>query len=265
MGKTFLIDSRIVFDCERNELYVLNQPELLKETLNEPCARCLEALLSSPGEIITQAELYTAGWGNDDREVSPNTLYQNILLARKALKSVSESNTDFIITLPRKGFKFNDAISVTIPDTANDINHGRDKNLSYENKAIANVSPSMRLLSEKLNTFILPLSGLFIIIAFGIFIFSLYKYNKPYHQDITNAYQLSLEKAGCKIYINKREMINKTETQKLTETWPPLISDCTRYPNRYVSLYRQHFRIFYLSCSTQNETNRTCKTGYFRP
>lgn len=70
MNTTFLIDGRLVFDCGQNALASLVHPDIT-ENLNEPCARCLEALLAAQGNIVSQAELYKAGWGESYKEVSP--------------------------------------------------------------------------------------------------------------------------------------------------------------------------------------------------
>ncbi|WP_320699989.1 winged helix-turn-helix domain-containing protein, partial [Enterobacter bugandensis] len=115
MKTTFMIDDRVVFEGGQNALTSLVHPDTT-ENLNEPCARCLEALLAAQGRVVTQAELYKAGWGDSYKEVSPNTLYQNILLARKAFRKVADSDEDFIITVPRQGFRFNETLAVTVSD-----------------------------------------------------------------------------------------------------------------------------------------------------
>ncbi|HGM5493267.1 TPA: transcriptional regulator [Serratia fonticola] len=76
--------------------------------LGRPSSRCLKIILEDPGSIVSHQQLYDTTWENSVVESSPNTLYQTILLVRKALKAVSESTDEFIITVLRKGFMFNE-------------------------------------------------------------------------------------------------------------------------------------------------------------
>lgn len=88
MKNSFLIDSRVIFNSGKNELAILVHPDLV-EILNEPCARCLQVLLNAEGNIVSQADLYKAGWGESYQDVAPNSLYQNIVLARKAFRKIA--------------------------------------------------------------------------------------------------------------------------------------------------------------------------------
>ncbi|QGN39609.1 hypothetical protein GJ746_20915 [Klebsiella oxytoca] len=113
MSKVILINELIAFYPEKNLLMNTKHAEK-KQILGRPSSRCLEILLEEPGTIVSHQLLYESAWNNSVIETSPNTLYQTILLVRKALKVVSDSSEDFIITVPRKGFVFNENMRVNV-------------------------------------------------------------------------------------------------------------------------------------------------------
>ncbi|MDM8041021.1 winged helix-turn-helix domain-containing protein [Klebsiella quasipneumoniae] len=261
MDKTFLIDGRLVFQCRQNTLTSLDRPDLT-EILNEPCARCLEALLTAQGKLVSQEELYKSGWGEAYKDVSPNTLYQNILLARKAFRKVTDSNDDFIITVPRQGFRFNEALAVTIGDTPGHSTSAPDEspaelhNRSKENKLIwRRVFPHLRHANL--------VSALLIFFSVIIFIFSSLNYGTTHHNDFTAEYDYFGLHDGCDIYINKRGQPG-LDNELLLKMLPGITSGCKSLPLRYVTPYRNHFSVFYLSCDSKDKADRICNSGYLQ-
>ncbi|HHT7392511.1 winged helix-turn-helix domain-containing protein [Klebsiella oxytoca] len=261
MDKTFLIDGRLVFHCAQNTLTSLARPDLT-EILNEPCARCLEALLTAQGKLVSQEELYKSGWGETYKDVSPNTLYQNILLARKAFRKVTDSNDDFIITVPRQGFRFNEALVVTVGDTPEHSTLTPDEspaelhNSSKENKLTwCRVSPLLR--------HAIPVSALLIFFFVIIFFFSSLNYGTTHYNDFTTEYDYFGAHDGCDIYISKRRQPS-VENEQLLKMLPGITSDCSSFPLRYVTPYRNHFSAFYLSCDSKDKADRICSSGYLQ-
>ncbi|MCU6300209.1 winged helix-turn-helix domain-containing protein [Enterobacter cloacae] len=263
MNTTFLIDGRLVFHREQNALTSLVQPELT-EILNEPCARCLEALLAAKGNIVSQAELYIAGWGESYKDVSPNTLYQNILLARKAFKKVADSNEDFIITVPRQGFRFNETLPVTVGDTQDNFASAPDE-FTPELISAEKGNLLFRLsVYPLLLRLVLPISVVFFVASAMIFIFASYNYRTINNDDFTSEYNYSGTHSGCEIYINKRQTLSGVETEQLLNIWPGITSGCRRLPLRYITPYRNHLSVFYLSCNSTERADRICSSGYHR-
>lgn len=261
MKTTFMIDDRVVFDGGQNALTSLVHPDTT-ENLNEPCARCLEALLAAQGRVVTQAELYKAGWGDSYKEVSPNTLYQNILLARKAFRKVADSDEDFIITVPRQGFRFNETLAVTVSD-APDNSAPVPETLASElhNNGGDNVFPGRRF-APLLSSTVMPVSVLLILLSALMFIFTSFQYTTTRHDDFTTDYVYAGKHAGCGIYISKRQALSGLSTEQLLNQWPDIFSGCDRLPLRYVTPYRNHLSVFYLSCDSNNKADRICSSGY---
>lgn len=261
MNTTFLIDGRLVFHREQNALTSLVQPDLT-EILNEPCARCLEALLAAKGNIVSQAELYKAGWGESYKDVSPNTLYQNILLARKAFKKVADSNEDFIITVPRQGFRFNETMPVTVSDTS--VISVTDKNSSELQRPVDDTESLRQTVSPLLLRLVIPVSVLFILLAALIFIFTSFNYVASRDDDFTADFTYAGKHSGCEIYINKRQTLSDVETEQLLNNFPGITSGCSRLPLRFITPYRNHLSVFYLSCDSTEKADRICSSGYQR-
>ncbi|WP_205275552.1 winged helix-turn-helix domain-containing protein, partial [Morganella morganii] len=124
--KKIYINNKILYIPNQNLLRNLLFPN--RETvLNEPSARCLDALLLSNDDFVPHKDLYEKGWSGIGKEPSPNTLYQNILLLRKGLKEISDDNVSYIITIPRKGFYFNKDIKIQYTDKDTDTDTDTDK------------------------------------------------------------------------------------------------------------------------------------------
>ncbi|WP_165458799.1 winged helix-turn-helix domain-containing protein [Raoultella ornithinolytica] len=258
MNKIFDIDGRVAFHSGRNELVSQTRHEI-KETLNVPCARCLEMLLNAPGQIISQAELYKAGWGDGWKEVSPNTLYQNILLARKALRAVSESDDEFIITVPRKGFRFNEGIPVTDCEPG-PITESRQTTGMAKDDSVSDGRPVGHLLLR----FLTIAACTFFILSAAILALGFHKFGNTFNDDFSDNYIYFQTRSECDIYLNKRKVLTSAETEHILNTWPMLTSDCKLFPLRYLTESNYKYGIFFLSCNTQDKAHRICRSGYLR-
>lgn len=263
MKKTYLIDGRVVFRSGQNELASQVNPDLT-EILNEPCARCLEALLDAEGSIVPQAELYKAGWGEAYKDVAPNTLYQNILLARKAFRNIAESEDDFIITVPRKGFRFNETMTVTVRVSPENSVSVPDKKRSEPN---SNGSKTL-LLRDTAPTLLsrmpLPVAAIFFILALVIFIAGHFRYGATHHDDFTSEYDYAGAQKGCEVYVNKRQTVSSLKIEQFLKRWPGTTANCSRLPQRYITPYRNYHSVFYLSCNGKNKAERICSSGYLQ-
>lgn len=263
MKKTFLIDGRVVFHSGQNELASLVHPDLV-EILNEPCARCLEALLAAEGKIVSQAELYRAGWGESYKGVAPNTLYQNILLARKAFRKTAESDDDFIITVPRQGFRFNENLTVTIrvsPDNSVSVS---DKKPSESNSDGSKTLLLRETAPTLLSRLTIPVAALFLLLAIVILIVGSFRYGTTHYDDFTSEYNYAGVQTGCEVYLHKRQTLYSIKTEQLLKIWPGVTANCNRLPQRYITPYRNNFSVFYLSCNGKNKAERICSSGYLQ-
>lgn len=77
-------------------------------------------LLLMKRTLTTPQELYGYAWDDNGASTTPNNLYQNISLIRKALSNTLGGQDDYIVTVPRKGFYINPELSVS-EDVAGNI------------------------------------------------------------------------------------------------------------------------------------------------
>ncbi|MFW0765591.1 winged helix-turn-helix domain-containing protein [Trabulsiella odontotermitis] len=99
----YVINNCIDFRAGQNQLVLKGSGVATK--LTYPAARCLELMLEQHGKIVTHAELYQKVWEERGANTTPNTLYQNISLIRRALKEMIPDGDKLINTIPRRGFR----------------------------------------------------------------------------------------------------------------------------------------------------------------
>ncbi|WP_431225869.1 winged helix-turn-helix domain-containing protein (plasmid) [Serratia sp. L9] len=107
----YIIDSNFEFCPESCQLTTFGT-ENFTITLNAPASRYLELLLERRSDLVLQHDFYEYAWGDDAKSVSVNTLYQNIALLRKSLRSISKDYNTMVLTIPKQGFQFNNNFSV---------------------------------------------------------------------------------------------------------------------------------------------------------
>ncbi|MGH1595829.1 winged helix-turn-helix domain-containing protein [Yersinia proxima] len=103
MNKCYVIDDVAIFFPE--EKAIMSSVSGNKIKLNAPTSQLLEAFIHNIGNTISQNDLYTIVWGDNGASVTPNTLYQNISLLRKALKDSGIAG-ESLTTIRGKGFIF---------------------------------------------------------------------------------------------------------------------------------------------------------------
>lgn len=118
MPLTYLINQLIEFRPHEQRL-INKENNQLSVQLPAPATRCLQLLVESR-RLVTQAELYQFVWGEAAASVSPNSLYQNISLLRKALRKVTGCENHWVVTSPRKGFHLDSHLEIETLSPAED-------------------------------------------------------------------------------------------------------------------------------------------------
>ncbi|WP_028942421.1 winged helix-turn-helix domain-containing protein [Pseudomonas vranovensis] len=106
--------ARVEFNTEHCKLLIHKIPGA-PETLSLPRAdsRILEILLSSPGTVCSREAIVEFAW--EDRVVSTGSLNQSIFALRNMLDDGKDH--DIVITVPRRGYRFNTQYLVHAPET----------------------------------------------------------------------------------------------------------------------------------------------------
>ncbi|MCK7229998.1 winged helix-turn-helix domain-containing protein [Enterobacter asburiae] len=113
MKLTYLIEDRVIFEPDAFRLWPIDDPQA-GVTLYAPVSQCLSLLLQHPLEVVSQELFFEEVWRKNGLYVNANTLYQNMALLRKALRSLGIKK-DIIKTVPRQGMKFTGSSRI-LPD-----------------------------------------------------------------------------------------------------------------------------------------------------
>lgn len=115
----YIINKKFRFFPIERKLQSLSEPDLIK-ILATPASNCLFLLVKNAPEIVTHKELLYEVWEKDGIIVPLNTLSQNISLARKCIRTVSQTDDEVIVTIPRKGFRLHGEVESITPPLACD-------------------------------------------------------------------------------------------------------------------------------------------------
>lgn len=104
MALQYLVNKKIIFEPQTYRVWSIDDPAV-SATLYVPAAHCFSLLVQNAGEVLSQQYLFQEVWEKNGLYVNPNTLYQNMAMLRKTLKSVGLEE-EVILTIPRQGFTF---------------------------------------------------------------------------------------------------------------------------------------------------------------
>src|ERR1700736_4676127 len=128
-----------ILDLQRGRLLREGQPV----AVSSKGLRLLEALLGSPGRVLTKAELMRAGWG--DTAVEESNLSVQIAALRKQLGSTGDGG-DWITTIPRVGYRF---VGLPAQGPTEGIAETRSPPMDREHRPSIAVLPFANLSGEK--------------------------------------------------------------------------------------------------------------------
>jgi DNA-binding winged helix-turn-helix (wHTH) protein len=228
MDVVYLINDAIYFYPDKNKLICGKEAEQ-EVSLTQPATKCLELLLKTDG-LVSQKNIYDYAWGDNSQNVSPNTLYQNISLIRRALKKFMPGAERWVITVPRHGFRFDHTISVMIvppPDEKEIVKTER----ATIYKCFTDKKPFRPLL------FIL---ACFLVLTFT----SLTGSAKTNFHTLATSYYKTKNQGECHFYIYK----NSDEIKDTISHTISRLINCEDYPHIYVSHHHLVKSISLFSC-----------------
>lgn len=228
MGPVYLIHDIIYFYPNSHRL-VCHAQNKEDTTLTQPASKCLELLIKSEG-LVSQNNLYDYAWGENGHSVSPNTLYQNISLIRRGLKNIMPGADRWIITVPRKGFRFDHSISVKCL---------ADEEVPPAYPIIAAKSAGV----EKQTKTLQPLFAFFVcglLFTFALFINPV---NADFKKLAGNYYKIA-ENGACKFYLYRQDSPLKEQINNRVNEY----IDCDTHPHIYISYDKFIKNISLFSC-----------------
>ncbi|HFP9847156.1 TPA: transcriptional regulator, partial [Escherichia coli] len=124
----YIINDEVRFNSSSNKLTSLLTSE--EVILTYPAGKCLKLLLDNAYSVVSHNQFFEKVWSDSSADVATNTLYQNISMIRRSFREISSATifNDVIRTVPRKGFKINEEISITVLDN----NHNENESVESE-------------------------------------------------------------------------------------------------------------------------------------
>lgn len=234
----FWPDEHILIECNSNRS---------THTLNSPTSRCLSLLLESRPKLVPQSDFYRYVWGEEGKNVSINTLHQNIALLRKGLRTLDNEGASVVVTIQRKGFKLSEQLQI-------------EEIFIEEMPVFPENTYSLSSLDTSVKIEALPIGlernswltiALLLYVGFiflGVFILG----NKVgfYWQDDSqlNSYTKVKEINGCSYYSNSKE----SEQLLSFKPWSTdAILSCKDKPYRYITFHELSASASIIACNTK--------------
>jgi DNA-binding winged helix-turn-helix (wHTH) protein len=247
MSKCYIINDNILFYPDSGTLSSSLTGNSIK--LNTPTAQLLEAFITRMGLTISQSELYSIAWGDNGINVTPNTLYQNISLLRKALQD-SGIPGESLKTLRGKGFIF------TVTSVVDDSIAPQEKIEPV--KENDNVKKSDHIIYYVL------ISVTSLMILLFTLLFYAYKDIPNRVNNYPRNFMFLSTINGCSIFSSTegKTIKNKLKVNDLIKT---LTLECEAYPYVYVNYSERHPTISIISCEFDMDYKKqnNCKTEIF--
>lgn len=237
---SYLLNDSVEFRPDENLL--INKHNAQQQvSLSASSARCL-LLLIKKRDIVTQNELFEYAWGNNAASATPNNLYQNISLLRKALKGLTTHNNNWIVTLPRKGFRLDESVvakeiivqqhtEAVLPEAEKTIQEQPGSGNSFFAKC-----------SHPLTARLLTCLGLVSLLILGAVTVDYMLFPRT---SIARKFAFYKDVGACKIYFNNDVGSFKKQI-KILDT---LEANCRRNPYTYVTVYPILRTATVLSCT----------------
>lgn len=249
MSKRYILNGVIEFSPEDHQLsaYEAKGPAV---KLNIPVSRCLELLIERRYTLVPHQVFYTYVWGAEGASVPANSLYQNIALLRKALKTFQEDGDKIINTVPKQGFSLHENVSVQEVDGGKVIiapPHSLPvSTIVIDKKSISD--PAIPLSSEKV---VRHGGGRFkytlfagIVVLLGLMVFQLTKWGYPSSLGYLAKYTEKTTVSGCQVFTNHIVQNVAMVKENLADNQ----IDCTKTPYIYMTGFQYSQQTSLLSC-----------------
>ncbi|SQI34151.1 Transcriptional regulatory protein, C terminal [Leminorella richardii] len=221
----------------------------IEVVLNTSTNRCLLLLLQRQGVVVTQKEFFKVVWGNRGQYITANTLYQNISLLRKALKTTGVER-DIIQTIPKEGVCFSGKVTQLEDNDESDNKISTDILEEKENNNINDNLFSIPSSFKIKNIIVLVLSFIFIYFSYMFYINRLNYSNYFYeYKEIGVINQ-------CKIFSKNSGIL------KLNDEYIDFVKgkniNCTDGQAVYISANNEKSRVFIQICDGSIINTTSC-------
>ncbi len=268
----WIINDNIKFYPEQNKLVSVTNSEL-SAVLTSPASRCLSLLLESYPQVVTQKTFFTSVWAEDGMLVPANTLYQNISIIRRGLKTVGETDETLISTVPRKGFQISSSVRVVRVDVQEDALHAPDTSaIEAEPSGSTADAPTIEPVTTPARGSVwqryprvIPLLMMLLSLGLGLSLFQL-PWHRAADKDFFTGYTISKIENGCHFYTWNDDIKKFGNFTKYRNMILQTGLDCEKYPWVYFLSSSSAPALSAFICPEPYETPSSsgCITLYFR-
>lgn len=253
--KSVKLEDKVIYDPVTHSIYKIDDGGS-QTTLPIPASLCLFMLLENKGEVVSHRDLLAFAWESRGMMVSPNTLYQNMSVLRKAL-GASGISDDMIKTVPKRGFVIPEVFPVTFIYDQDE----QPQNPEPDNKMQSDelTLPAPAALEKTLN--FQGKYGAFAVACFAVFFvtwfISTYLGRDKIPQYIYPDYVKLENLEDCQVFRNYSLRENSFFTQFLAE----INIKCGKEKWWYITNYPPSDQISLLRCSTAVDDKKTTNTS----
>ncbi|TKU34534.1 winged helix-turn-helix domain-containing protein [Citrobacter sp. wls718] len=275
----WIINDNIKFYPDKNQLVSVSNPDL-SAMLTAPASRCLVLLLESFPNIVPQKDFFTFVWAEDGMLVPANTLYQNISIVRRGLRTTGETNDTLVSTVPRKGFQIDSSVKVTkvLPKEAEAEaeaeaseksvkNELQDKHFSPEAEISVTETLQLKTDNKKGWSYNLIVPLILMLISFGLGVLLIqHSWNSDVEKNFFSTYTINSIENGCH-FLSKNDDIKRFGNFiKFKNMIKQTGVDCKKYPWIYFlsSSSMPALSAFICKEPYENTSHSGCVTLYFR-
>lgn len=276
MTERFIINARVEFRPASNTLVSLSSKENFTQ-LNAPTSRCLALLIERRYSVVPQNDFYEYVWGAEGVNVSINTLYQNLSLLRRALRTVDEGWEKMVVTVPKQGFKLSEAFSIVIvqneegspPETKYNLPEQCQREESIPRLPQEDIpvpvdvsgidthsNKNTHFLSSRADTVLMRLVvALSVVAVILVYSFGIENPKKSYFSDFIAQGQ----EEGCLFY-TRPTIVDWALKKDLIKS---LKLDCKIKPYLYVTSYNVNAQLSFFACNQMMGSDKTPKCTFY--
>lgn len=262
----WIINDSIKFSPDTSKLTSISKSDLIV-TLTTPASRCLVLLLESAPNVVSQKQLFEFVWAEDGMLVPTNTLYQNISIIRRGLRTAGETEDQIIITVPRKGFQIDSHVKVYKTEEQFISNEMTEKMNHQENHITneCNINNTVTNTIERVKTHnLLPFALMIMSLIVGFFFFQIVTppdSSKNFFKD----YNINKVESGCHFHSKNFDIKKLGNFTKYKDIILKTGLDCNKYPWIYFPSSSFTPALSAIACQKPYEKalNSNCVTIYF--
>jgi DNA-binding winged helix-turn-helix (wHTH) protein len=250
----YIIKDCILFVPSRRELVNTSTQQLIK--LQVPASQCLELLLAESGKVVSKNALIIQGWGEARRSlVSINSYYQCILHLRKSLAAMTLP--DLIITIPKKGLKINDDVSIRQLDGSSELESEKRVATVDEPEGIPGTDiKNMAVTFWKSKAVLIIITAYVVIVTSAAFIY----FMPGVKSSVVFSNFVKLNSSSCSIYVSSEFVTFSMISDALKETG----LSCNKDDVIFAYTDKTSREISMISCSSHSKSDRDCLSAFIK-